>query len=195
VIHIGEKLTIMTRDQVGRLIGASFGFVFIQANAGSLPMAVAAPLRTLAIAAFIGLVVFGRRGGGREAGGGATPSTGFGRRYWYVVAAEVLGVAVGLLVITRVLHTPRATVAWIAFVVGVHFFGLAVAWRKPLLRVLGASMATCGAAGLALAAYGASSAVIGVVSGIAPGALLLASVWWSGRPSMVSSRTPDRIAT
>ncbi|MER5726884.1 hypothetical protein ABT084_00780 [Streptomyces sp. NPDC002138] len=55
---------------------------------------------------------------------------GFTGRYWLVVAAEVLGLLAGLLVITRVLHAPRATLPWIAFVVGVHFFGLAVARHR-----------------------------------------------------------------
>ncbi len=177
----------MTKDQVGRLIGAGFGLFFIQANAGALPTAAAVPLRVLAIAAFLGLVVFGRRGGGAAGGGSGTSSTGFGRRYWYVVAAEVVAVAAGFLVINRVLHAPQATVGWIAFVVGVHFFGLAAAWRRPSLRVLGGSMAVCGAAGLVLAACGASDPVIRVVSGIVPGVLLLASVWWSGRPTTASS--------
>ncbi|MBZ6476191.1 hypothetical protein [Streptomyces griseocarneus] len=185
----------MTKDQVGRLIGASFGLFFIQANAGTLPMAVAVPLRIAAIAAFLGLVVFGRRrGGGTGSSGDATPGASFGRRYWYVVAAEVLGLAAGLLVISRVLHTPRAAVGWIAFVVGVHFFGLAVAWGRPGLRVLGGSMAACGAAALVLAACGASAAVIGVVAGILPGTLLLASIWWSGRTSAPASAAPERTA-
>ncbi|MEU1372276.1 hypothetical protein ABZ442_01260 [Streptomyces triculaminicus] len=195
MIHMGEKLVLMTKDRVGSLIGASFGLAFIQVNAGALPTAVAVPLRIAAIAAFLGLVVLGRRrGGGTESSGDATPGASFGRRYWYVVAAEVLGLAVGLIVISKVLHTPRAAVGWIAFVVGVHFFGLAAAWGRPLLRVLGASMAACGAAGLALAACDASVAVIRVVAGILPGVLLLASIWWSGRSSAAASVAPERTA-
>ncbi|MEU9303480.1 hypothetical protein [Streptomyces sp. NPDC048269] len=40
-------------------------------------------------------------------------------------------------------------------------------------------MSACGAAGLILAAYGSSPTVIAAVAGIAPGALLLGSGWWS----------------
>ena len=180
---------IMTKDQTGRVIGAAFGLVFIQANAGTLPTPVAVPLRLLAVAAFLWAVVLGRRGQGTpaasEAGTGADTGTGtgtgFGRRYWYVVAAEVLGLVAGLLVISRVLHAPQAIVGWIAFVVGVHFSGLAVAWRRPAFHALGASIAACGAAGLVLAALGAPAAAIGVAAGILPGVLLLASVRRPGR--------------
>ncbi|MFF5765618.1 hypothetical protein ACFY8F_24140 [Streptomyces tanashiensis] len=185
----------MTKDQTGRVIGASFGLVFIQANAGALPTAVGVPLRLLAVAAFLWVVVLGRRGQGTPAaseagtgtgadtatGTGTGTGTGFGRRYWYVVAAEVLGLVAGLLVISRVLHAPQAIVGWIAFVVGVHFSGLAVAWRRPAFHVLGASIAACGAVGLMLAALGAPAAAIGVAAGILPGVLLLASVRRPGR--------------
>ncbi|MFF7780229.1 hypothetical protein ACFZCG_38120 [Streptomyces tanashiensis] len=179
----------MTKDQTGRVVGAAFGLVFIQPNVGTLPTAVAVPLRLLAVAAFLWVVVLGRRGQGMpaasEAGTGAgddtRTGTGFGRRYWYVVAAEVLGLVAGLLVISRVLHAPQAFAGWIAFVVGVHFSGLAVAWRRPAFHVLGASIAACGAAGLVLAAVGAPAAAIGVAAGILPGVLLLASVRRPGR--------------
>ncbi|WP_229860916.1 hypothetical protein [Streptomyces litmocidini] len=173
----------MTKDQTGRLIGAAFGLVFVQANAGALPTAVATPLRLLAIAAFLGVVVFGRRRGpAAPAAGAATgPGVGFGRRYWYVVAAEVLGLAAGLLVISRVLHVPQAAVGWIAFVVGVHFFGLAVTWRRPALHVLAAALTACGAAGLVLAALDAPVTAVRVTAGVLPGVLLLAAVWRSGR--------------
>ncbi|MFC8506819.1 hypothetical protein ACFU3J_06785 [Streptomyces sp. NPDC057411] len=170
----------MTKDQTGRLIGASFGLFFVQANAGALPTRFAAPLRGLAVAAFVALVVFGRRRA-TAAPAGEAPVSRFGRRYWLVVATEVVALAAGLLVISRVLHAPHAAVGWIAFVVGVHFFGLAAAWRRPRLHALGAALTACGAAGLALAAATASPAVIATVAGILPGVLLLASVWQSDR--------------
>lgn len=172
---------IMTKDRTGRIIGASFGLFFVQANAGALPPRIGTPLRVLAAAAFVALVVLGRRGGATGGTERAAGGAGFGRRYWYVVAAEAVGLAAGLVVISRVLHAPQAAVGWIAFVVGVHFFGLAAAWRRPQLHVLGAALTACGAAGLALAALGAPTAAIATVAGILPGALLLASVWWGGR--------------
>ncbi|MFF0561069.1 hypothetical protein [Streptomyces sp. NPDC004266] len=48
---------ITTKDHTGRLIGAAFGLVFVQADAGALPTAVATPPRLLAIAAPLGVVV------------------------------------------------------------------------------------------------------------------------------------------
>ncbi|WP_177181606.1 hypothetical protein [Streptomyces sp. TLI_105] len=184
----------MTKDQTGRLIGGAFGLVFIQANAGTLPTAVATPLRLLALAAFLGLVLFGRRRRAVPAAA-AGAGTGFGRRYWYVVAAEVLGLAAGLLVISRVLHAPQAAVGWIAFVVGVHFFGLAVAWRRPALHVLAAALTACGAAGLVLAALDAPVVAVRVTAGVLPGALLLASVWRPGRTDPAAPTTRVRSGT
>ncbi|WP_407991923.1 hypothetical protein [Kitasatospora sp. CMC57] len=168
----------MSRVRATRLIGSAFGLVFIQANAGALPNAVGVPLRVLALAALLLLGVFNRRPV-RESTTSSPPH--FGRYYWLVAAAEVAGIAVGLAVINRALHTPAATAGWIAFVVGVHFFGLATAWNRPPLRILGGSMAVCGAVGMALAFLGAPAAAISTVAGILPGMLLFGSVWWSSR--------------
>jgi hypothetical protein len=69
-------------------------------------------------------------------------------------------------------------VAWVSVVVGVHLFALASLWRVSLFRWPGAAIALCGLAGLAgLAAAGrdASGAVIAIVGGVLPGALLLAA--------------------
>ncbi|WP_234025036.1 MULTISPECIES: hypothetical protein [unclassified Streptomyces] len=178
----------MTRDHVAGLIGGAFGAVFIEVNAGSLPPGIGIPLRVLAIAAVLGLLVVRRRGTAVAPGDGPAPNVGFGRRYWWVVAAEGAALLAGLVVINSVLHAPGATVGWIAFVVGVHFFGLAAVWHRPSLRMLGGAMAVCGLAGLILAGCGAPTAAIATTSGIAPGVLLLASVWWSVRPTVTPAR-------
>ncbi|MFJ9580354.1 hypothetical protein ACIRQF_28700 [Streptomyces sp. NPDC101191] len=130
-------------------------------------------------------VVLGRR----TAADGAAPgdgddggATASGQRSWYVVAAEALGLMARLVVITRVFHAPQASVGRIALVVGVHFFALAAVWRGPSLHLLGAGIAGCGAAGLALAAGGASASLIRVTAGVLPGVLLLGSAWCAGRP-------------
>jgi hypothetical protein len=182
-------LADMTKDQVGRLVGAGFGLVFIEANTGALPTGVAIPLRVIGVAAFLGLVLFGRRRPQAAENGGGSTGTSFGGRYWLVVVAEVVAVAAGLAVINRVLHTPQATVGWIAVVVGVHFFGLATVWRRPELRTLGGGMAACGVLGLVLAFCGTAAALVALVAGIAPGLLLLGSVWWSGRAAIAPGRT------
>ncbi|MEU4727414.1 hypothetical protein [Streptomyces sp. NPDC023588] len=191
----------MTSNQTGRLIGAAFGLVFVLVNAGALSPALAVALRVLAIASFIALFIALRRArvpaaatdraedtdGSTDHADGTAPRT-FDRGYRLVVAAEVLAALAGVLVVNHLLHAPQATGAWITFVVGLHFFGLAAVWRMPSLRLLAAAMSACGAAGLVLAACGSSPAVIAAVAGIAPGALLLASVWWSVRTG------PERVA-
>ncbi|MGD3111033.1 hypothetical protein [Streptomyces sp. YGL11-2] len=47
----------MTRHHIPRLIGGVFGVVFVGANAGALPKGIGIPLRGLAIAALLGLLV------------------------------------------------------------------------------------------------------------------------------------------
>ncbi|MFI5641715.1 hypothetical protein ACIA8H_30425 [Streptomyces goshikiensis] len=191
----------MTKERTGRIIGASFGLAFIQVNAGALPVVAGTALRVVAVAAFVALLVTLRRAPAPAPASGpgprpalaaeAAPAVHFGRRYRYVVAAEaVVGVA-GIVVVNNVLHTPRATVGWIALVVGVHFFGLAVVWRTPVLHWLGAGLSGCGAAGLALAATGAPQATVAAVAGVLPGALLLGSAWWKVR----GDSEPRRAAT
>ncbi|MFI5781167.1 hypothetical protein [Nocardia sp. NPDC051570] len=167
----------MTRDQAGRLIGGVFGLVFIEVNAGALPLIIGVALRVLAIAVFLGLLVVLRRT--RVLRPPVSVSgTNFGRRYWIVVAIEAVVGLAGIAVINGLLHTPRATVAWIALVVGLHFFGLATVWRQPAFRWLGTAMAACGAVGLILATYGCSETTIAAIAGVAPGTLLLGSTWW-----------------
>ncbi|WP_030769937.1 MULTISPECIES: hypothetical protein [unclassified Streptomyces] len=176
----------MKSNQTGRLIGGVFGLVFVAANAGALPTVAAVALRVLAVVSFVALFIALRRtrttpADGEDAGTGTATPKRFGRGYRLVVAAEVLAALAGFLVITQVLHTPQATVAWLSLVVGLHFFGLTAVWRMPSLRWLAAAMTACGAAGLVLAACGASLAVIATVAGIAPGVLLLGAVRWSLR--------------
>ncbi|ARF82566.1 hypothetical protein B6264_02045 [Kitasatospora aureofaciens] len=181
-------MTAMNRDQLGRLIGSGFGLVFIEANAGALPTAVAVLLRVVGVAAFLALVLLGRRRPQVAESGSEPGGASFGSRYWLVVMAEVVAIVAGLAVINKVLHTPEATAGWIALVVGVHFFGIAVAWRRPAMHALGAGLAACGALGLVLAFCGAAAAVVALVAGIAPGAMLLGSVWWSGRAVVAPGR-------
>ncbi|MBV6699133.1 SpoIIE family protein phosphatase [Kitasatospora aureofaciens] len=79
----------MTRDQTGRLIGGIFGLVFVEVNAGTLPSVAGVPLRVLAIAAFVGLLVMLRRDR-TPLPTRTAPRTNFGRRYRLVVAVEAV---------------------------------------------------------------------------------------------------------
>ncbi len=86
------------------------------------------------------------------------------RRYWLVVleAGALFG---GLAVVNGVLHRTAVSVAWVALVVGVHFFGLARIWRMPLYHWLGAAMTVLGLSGFLIYALGGTAATVG---------------WWPG---------------
>ncbi|MEW1914686.1 hypothetical protein AB0442_41015 [Kitasatospora sp. NPDC085895] len=181
----------MHTNQTGRLIGAVFGLVFVLANAGALPTAAAIPLRVLAILVFLRLFTAMRRAGATA--DGTTTRLTFGRGYRLVVGAEVVVGLGGLFVLARVLHVPQAAIGWIALVVGLHFFGLAVVWRMPSVHVMAAGLTACGAAGLALARADAPHAAVATVAGIAPGVLLLSAVAWTlkaSKPAVAAAGRP-----
>ena len=134
-------------------------------------------VRALGVVAFVAVLVALRRPRG-PSGGPVTTGNGFGRAYWLVVAGEVLAGAVGVPLLNGPLDASRAVVAWISFVVGVHFFALAIVWRRSFFHWLGGSIAVCGALGLALAAAGSSKPVVATIGGVLPGALLLTTSYW-----------------
>jgi hypothetical protein len=175
------RLAFMTAEKLGSLIGAIFGLIFVLANSGALPLEIGMVLRILGVAAFIAVLIALRRP--RRPAAVARPAgSGFGRGYWLVVAGEVLAIAVGLALLNGPLHAPQAAVAWISFVVGAHFVGLAVVWKQPFFHWLGASILLCGSIGLALAVAASSESAVDTVGGVLPGALLLAfSLWGSTR--------------
>lgn len=178
----------MAPEKWGSTIGAGFGVAFVVLNTGSLPTAIMVALRALAVVAFIAVLVAVRRVAPAPPAGAA--QGGFTRGYWLVVAAEVAAIVVGLVLLNGPLNAPRAAVAWISVVVGVHFFGLAIVWKLAFFRWLGAAIALCGVAGLGLAAASAPVRSIDVVGGVLPGALLLGfGLWGSTRAALQSRRT------
>ena len=76
-------------------------------------------------------------------------------------------------------------IAWISFVVGAHFFGLAAIWKQSLFLWLGSSILLCGALGLVLAIAGSSTGAIDTVAGVLPGGLLLGFGLWSSKNSRI----------
>jgi len=160
---------------------ALFGLIFVMANVGTLPSTLGTAFAVLAVAAFVVVLLTVLRPD-RESEPGTPGGTAFGRGYWLELAAEVAAGAVGLVVLNGPLDAPDAGVAWIAFVVGVHFFGLAVVWRQSFFRWLGAAITACGALGLILAAAGSSAAGIAAVGGVLPGFVLLVSGLLGPRP-------------
>ena len=103
-------------------------------------------VRIAGAVAFAGLLALlaVRRGSGAPAT--AAARGGFGPRYWLVVAAEVAAIAAGSALLNGPLDRPRAVVAWVSVVVGVHFAALAAVWRVSLFRWLGAAIALAGVA-------------------------------------------------
>lgn len=162
----------------GSLIGTGFGLVFIEANSGQLPTMAALTVRiggaVIAVALVVLIVV---AGGPVQAVALAGTRTGFtDRPYLSIVMLEVAALVMGLAVINGVLHRGEAAVAWVAVVVGVHFFGLAHAWRLPRFHVLGAVMTLLGITGFAVDASGGTPALIALVSGVGSGLALWATV-------------------
>lgn len=166
----------------GSVIGAVFGLIYVIVNSGPLPAAAGIALRLLGGVGFIAVLIAVARSSGRsDRDGDRMPSEGFGRSYWLVVTAEVAALAAGLALLNGPLNVPQAGVAWVSFVVGVHFVALAGVFRERLFVWLGGGITACGLVGLALVAAGAAHTPVAVMSGVIPGALLLAASWWGAR--------------
>ncbi len=166
------------RIAVAVMISAVMGMVYLLANASALAGPVALAVRIAGVVAFVGIIVAVR----------TIPETahdptggGFGRGYWTVVALEVVVGLGGALVLTQVLDAPRATLPWITFVVGVHFFGLGVVFRSRLQHVVAVLVTLCGASGLLAVGLGASDAIVTTVAGLLPGAILIGAALWGLR--------------
>ena len=162
-------------QRLGSFIGGVFGLIYVEVNAGALAAPAATAVRIGGAVVFAGLLALLAVRRGSAAPATAAARGGFGPRYWLVVAAEVAAIAAGSALLNGPFDRPRAVVAWVSVVVGVHFAVLAAVWRVSLFRWLGAAIALAGVAGLAAAGLGASSAVIATVGGVLPGALLLAA--------------------
>lgn len=175
----------MSGQQLGSVIGAVFGLIYVLVNAGPLPPGAGIPLQGLAGLACVAVLIEVARGRDRHDRG---PSGGFARGYWFVVAVEIVALAGGLALLNGPLDAARAGVAWVSFVVGVHFIALASVFGEPFFARLGGAVTACGLAGLALAAAGTGQAPIAIVSGVVPGALLLASGWWGARQASAAGR-------
>ena len=165
----------MTRHKrTSIFITTIFGFIYVMANAGTLPATAATAVRMVGILAAVGLLISVPRPNRPD-----PPGIGFSREYWLIVAGEVIVGLGGLAVLNAVLGIHDASIAWISLVVGVHFFGFYVIWRLPVMVWIGAAITLCGIAGLAAAGIDLSAAVIAVTAGVLPGAILLAGGWWS----------------
>lgn len=159
------------------MVAIAFGTVFVLVNSGGVPAPWPLVIRVIGLLAaallVVGLVLVVRRGSSVT----PAPVSGFvDHRYWLIVALEAGALFGGLAVVNGVLHGKAVSVAWVALVVGVHFFGLARIWRMPLYHWLGAAMAILSLAGFLIYALGGSAAIVGLVAGVGSGAALYAAV-------------------
>jgi hypothetical protein len=160
------------------MIAATFGLIYVLVNAGPLHGAWAVTLRVLAVVAFAAVLVAVLRAPRYHGPAGARV---FGWGYWLVVAAEVVALFAGVRLLDGPLDLPKAGVAWVSVVVGVHFFALAVVFGARFFHLLGGMITACGVTGLGLAAAGAGTAAIALAAGVIPGAVLLGFGWWGAR--------------
>lgn len=158
----------------GLFVGAVVGTLFVFSGTDDIlssPMTFV--LRVLAVVVLAGAAVIWLLGVKVAQSGGtllATPAAAagfFGRRYGFVVAAEVVLLVGGLTTLRAWALPEQVNVASLAFVAGVHFVALAPAWheRAPLLP--GVVLVMLGVAGFAMATTTPDRvpAVIGVLSG------------------------------
>ncbi|MBB5965669.1 hypothetical protein [Planomonospora venezuelensis] len=190
----------------GMLIGAVFGTVFVVVNANSpLDATAGAILRGAAVLGLAGVVVMwflavrriktgAVRAAGPDTTGPGAAGRFFGLRYAFIVAAEAVLLFGGIAVL-RVWERPEQTnVAWIAFVVGVHFVALAPVWGQRSILVVGVVLALLGTAGLIMAATSAV-AWVPFVSGVLSGAVLLAGSLTFARQELAAPAAQDRTAS
>lgn len=163
---------------IGSVFALSFGTAFVMINSGGLPSPWPVVIRVIGLVIAIGLLIGVLRARRLAAAGRPGDVDGFADRwYWYAVAGEVIALFGGLYLINQVFDAPEVAVAWVAVVVGLHFFPLAWSWRMPMYYWLGAVMAVLGLAGFLAHAAGASDAVVALIAGVGSGAALYGAVF------------------
>jgi hypothetical protein len=168
----------VTSGRTARLIGAAFGLVFIWVNADVVGSPWSWILRGLGlvIAICVGLALALAR---RPETDLAPRSTAI-RVYWWCVVAEVVALFAGTRLLDANGHGEYG-VAWVAFVVGLHFLPFSWAWRHPEFRWLGITLMTLASIGAVLGAAGEGDASIALVAGVWSGFALLGFAGAGGR--------------
>ncbi|WP_340390163.1 hypothetical protein [Aeromicrobium sp.] len=153
---------------MGSAIGAIAGLAFVLINAGNVP----APLLWCLVASsgFIAILWFVVLRGPEVAQ--VSPSRSAVRTYGISVAVMVVAIPLGASVITNALDRPNAVLAWVVFVVGVHFLPFAHEFHLPVFRWLSASLVVVSLVGAVLA-LSSDGAVAAGWTGVAAGFTLL----------------------
>jgi hypothetical protein len=158
----------------GLLVGAVFGAVFVVVNAQSpLNTVTVNLLRVAACLAAASVMALWFVTARKERSVAAPRRNMFSRGYLIIVAAEAILLFGGLRVLTAWERPVQTNVAWVAFVVGVHFIALAPIWKDWSIAVPGVVLTLLGVAGLVLASTAAVTWVP-LISGVLSGLVLLA---------------------
>ncbi|WP_240519985.1 hypothetical protein [Brevibacterium aurantiacum] len=170
--------------EIGSLIGGAFGLVFLIVNSTGFSTLGRALVLIVGIAAFAAIAFLALRGLGRMKRPRAQTAdsqlrTGgpFGRSYWIIVAIEAVALFGGIRLLSGMGH-PELGVAWVAFVVGTHFYALGSVFKLGRFHILATVVTLCGIAGF-IAFFAGAPDFIPVLGGIIPGFVLLAFGLWA----------------
>lgn len=174
--------------EIGALIGAGFGLLFLIINTGQFSTLGRTLVITVGVLAFAGIAIFAIRGlmqGGRagrgESGKGSRREPPLGRAYWIIVLIEAVLLFAGTRLLAGLGH-PELGVAWVAVVVGTHFYALGRVFGLDRFHVLATVVTLCGIGGF-IAFFAAAPAFIPVISGVITGFVLLAFAMWALIPT------------
>lgn len=167
---------------IGALIGGAFGTLFVWINSATFEFPTRTIVLVIAVAGF-GVII---AQGVLNIRTWTTPVTAasssrFKWHYWLIVGVEAVAIVSGSYVLTDQGY-PELSIAWVAAVVGAHFFALAWALRFAQLHVLGATITACGLAGF-LVRWCGQVEPIAIVSGVSPGFALLTFSLWASSPA------------
>ena len=170
--------------EIGALIGAGFGLLFLIINTGQFSTLGRTLVITVGVLAFAGIAIFAIRGlmqGGRagrgESGKRDRREPPLGRAYWIIVLIEAVLLFAGTRLLAGLGH-PELGVAWVAVVVGTHFYALGRVFGLDRFHVLATVVTLCGIGGF-IAFFAAAPAFIPVVSGVIAGFVLLTFAMWA----------------
>ncbi|UZD62316.1 hypothetical protein [Brevibacterium sp. JSBI002] len=176
--------------EIGALIGAGFGLLFLIINTVQFSTLGRTLVIAVGVIVFVGIAVLAVRGLLRKRGGGGRLGESgergrreppFGRAYWIIVLIEAVLLFAGTRLLASLGH-PELGVAWVAVVVGTHFFALGWVFGLDRFHVLATVVTLCGTGGF-IAFFAAAPAFIPVISGVISGFVLLAFAMWALIPT------------
>lgn len=169
----GTDFNGVMQRMTGLLVGAIFGAVFVIVNAQSpLNTVTVNFLRVLACLGAASVIAMWFATARKERPTAGPRPNMFSRGYLIIVAAEAVLLFGGIRVLAAWERPEQTNVAWVAFVVGVHFIALAPVWKDWSIAVPGVVLTLLGVAGLVLAST-AAVAWVPFVSGVLSGMVLL----------------------